>query len=83
MGSRPRLTDRRARGGGPDRRDDHAALGASLAEVQWVVDAYALAPAAVLLPAGVLADRYGRRRMLTVGVTVFTVASLAPSPAWR
>ncbi|MEU1719989.1 MFS transporter [Nonomuraea sp. NPDC005692] len=57
--------------------DIRASLGASLAEVQWVVDAYALTLAAVLLPAGVLADRYGRRRMLAVGVTVFTVASLA------
>ncbi|MFD1545213.1 MFS transporter [Nonomuraea guangzhouensis] len=52
-------------------------LGASLPEVQWVVDAYALTLAAVLLPAGVLADRYGRRRLLAIGVTIFTLASLA------
>lgn len=57
--------------------DVRASLGASLAEVQWVVDAYALTLAAVLLPAGVLADRYGRRRLLAIGVTVFTLASLA------
>ncbi|TMR11186.1 MFS transporter [Nonomuraea turkmeniaca] len=58
----------------PDIRAD---LGASLAEVQWVVDAYALTLAAALLPAGVLADRYGRRRLLVIGVSIFTVASLA------
>ncbi|MFG6196847.1 MFS transporter [Nonomuraea sp. JJY05] len=57
--------------------DIRAGLGASLPEVQWVVDAYALTLAAVLLPAGVLADRYGRRRLLAVGVSVFTLASLA------
>ncbi|MET9248381.1 MFS transporter [Nonomuraea sp. NPDC003709] len=57
--------------------DIRSGLGASLPEVQWVVDAYALTLAAVLLPAGVLADRYGRRRLLTIGVSVFTLASLA------
>ncbi|AWS44641.1 MFS transporter [Streptosporangium sp. 'caverna'] len=54
-----------------------ADLGAGLAEVQWVVDAYAITLAAMLLPVGVLADRYGRRRMLAIGVTLFTLASLA------
>ena len=54
-----------------------ADLGAGLAEVQWVVDAYAITLAAMLLPIGVLADRYGRRRMLAIGVTLFTLASLA------
>ncbi|MDP4508923.1 MFS transporter [Nonomuraea turcica] len=58
----------------PDIRAD---LGASLVQVQWVVDAYALTLAAALLPAGVLADRYGRRRLLVIGVSIFTVASLA------
>ncbi|HUR03854.1 MAG TPA: MFS transporter [Nonomuraea sp.] len=45
--------------------------------MQWVVDAYALTLAAVLLPAGVLADQYGRRRLLAIGVIIFTLASLA------
>ncbi|WP_327090650.1 MFS transporter [Nonomuraea sp. NBC_01738] len=58
----------------PDIRGD---LGASLQQVQWIVDAYALSLAAALLPAGVLADRYGRRKLLAIGVTVFTLASLA------
>ncbi|NRQ38139.1 MFS transporter [Nonomuraea sp. NN258] len=58
----------------PDIRAD---LRASLPEVQWVVDAYAVTLAAALLPAGVLADRYGRRRLLVIGVSIFTLASLA------
>ncbi|NUR85129.1 MAG: MFS transporter [Nonomuraea sp.] len=58
----------------PDIRGE---LRASLPETQWVIDAYALTMAAVLLPAGVLADRYGRRRLLAIGVTIFTLASLA------
>lgn len=54
-----------------------ADLDASLPEMQWVVDAYALTLAAALLPSGVLADRYGRRRVLAIGVAIFTLASLA------
>ncbi|MFI6482877.1 MFS transporter [Nonomuraea sp. NPDC050663] len=57
----------------PDIRRD---LDASLEQIQWVVDAYALTLAVALLPAGILADRYGRRRLLAAGVTVFTLASL-------
>ncbi len=52
-------------------------LDASFAELQWVIDAYALALAAGLLTAGVLADRYGRRLVLLVGLAAFTAASLA------
>ncbi|NEA24680.1 MFS transporter, partial [Actinomadura bangladeshensis] len=52
-------------------------LGAGLAEVQWSVDAYALALAGLLLTAGALADRLGRRRMLLGGLAAFTGASLA------
>lgn len=52
-------------------------LGAGLAEVQWSVDAYALALAGLLLTAGALADRLGRRRMLLAGLAAFTGASLA------
>ncbi|MFD0683403.1 MFS transporter [Actinomadura fibrosa] len=51
-------------------------LHAGLAEVQWTVDAYALALAALLLPAGALADRLGRRRLFLIGLSVFTAASL-------
>ena len=52
-------------------------LHAGLTGVQWVVDAYTLALAAVVLSAGSLADRRGRRLVFAIGMTVFTVASLA------
>ena len=45
-----------------------SALGATLAEVQWVVESYALFLAALLLIGGSLGDRYGRRRIFTIGV---------------
>jgi EmrB/QacA subfamily drug resistance transporter len=51
-------------------------LHASFSEVQWVVDAYALTLASVLLTAGSLADRYGRRLLFTIGLFVFTLGSL-------
>ena len=51
-------------------------LGASLTSLQWVVDAYALMLSALMLTAGSLADRLGRRRVFELGVLVFTVASL-------
>jgi EmrB/QacA subfamily drug resistance transporter len=52
-------------------------LGASFTDLQWVVDAYALSLAALLLVSGSLADLLGRRRVFTLGLTVFTAASLA------
>jgi EmrB/QacA subfamily drug resistance transporter len=51
-------------------------LGASFTELQWVIDAYTLSLAALVLTAGVLADRLGRRRVFAVGLGIFTVASL-------
>jgi EmrB/QacA subfamily drug resistance transporter len=51
-------------------------LHASFSEVQWVVDAYALTLASVLLTAGSLADRYGRRLLFTIGLIIFTLGSL-------
>jgi EmrB/QacA subfamily drug resistance transporter len=51
-------------------------LHASFSDVQWVIDAYALTLASVLLTAGSLADRYGRRLLFTVGLIVFSVGSL-------
>jgi MFS family permease len=56
--------------------DIQRSLHASFADLQWVVDAYALTLAVLLLTAGSLADRYGRRRLFTVGLTVFTAGSL-------
>jgi EmrB/QacA subfamily drug resistance transporter len=50
-------------------------LHSSFADLQWVVDAYALTLAAFLLTAGSLADMYGRRLLYMTGVTLFTGAS--------
>jgi EmrB/QacA subfamily drug resistance transporter len=59
-------------------------LGASFTDLQWVVDAYALTLAALVLAAGSLADRLGRRRLFAAGLGIFSVASLlcalAPDP---
>jgi EmrB/QacA subfamily drug resistance transporter len=51
-------------------------LGASAAVVQWLVNAYTLCLAALLLIGGAAADRFGRRKMFITGVTIFAVASL-------
>ncbi|WP_405899407.1 MFS transporter [Streptomyces sp. NBC_00727] len=53
------------------------ALDASLSDLQWVIDGYALALAALLLGIGAAADRLGRRRVHVVGVVLFAAASLA------
>ncbi|HEX8159167.1 MAG TPA: MFS transporter [Solirubrobacteraceae bacterium] len=64
----------------PDIADE---LDASFSDLQWVIDAYALALAALLLTAGSLADLLGRRRVFAFGLASFTIASvlcaLAPS----
>ena len=54
-----------------------ADLGAGLREVQWVLNSYVLALAALTLIGGALADRYGRARMLAIGCGVFALASIA------
>jgi len=61
------------------------ALHAPLTALQWIVDGYNLTYAALLLSGGVLADLFGRRRMLILGTAIFTAGSLfcalAPSSA--
>ena len=57
----------------PSIRED---LGASFTDLQWVIDAYTVSLAALVLTAGVLADRLGRRRVFAAGLGIFTVASL-------
>ena len=52
-------------------------LGASFSDLQWVIDAYALSLAALLLTGGSLADLFGRRLVFVIGLVVFTAASLA------
>ncbi|SDO87802.1 drug resistance transporter, EmrB/QacA subfamily [Nakamurella panacisegetis] len=56
--------------------DIQAALGTSFSGLQWVVDAYALTLAALLLTSGSLADLFGRRRLYVIGLVLFTAASL-------
>jgi EmrB/QacA subfamily drug resistance transporter len=51
-------------------------LGASFEDLQWVVDAYALALAALLLASGSIADLLGRRRVFVAGLLLFVTASL-------
>src|SRR3954467_13398734 len=50
-------------------------LGTGLSGLQWVVGAYTLALASVVLTAGSRAARLGRRRLFTIGLSLFTVAS--------
>ncbi|WEH39160.1 MFS transporter [Streptomyces sp. AM 2-1-1] len=57
----------------PDVQED---LKASFADLQWVIDGYALALAALLLTSGTIADRFGRKRLYSIGVVLFTFASL-------
>ena len=57
-------------------------LGADFNELRWVIDAYALTLAATMLIFGSLADRVGRRRVFTIGLTLFSLSSLACGLAW-
>jgi len=56
--------------------DIQTSLDASFSDLQWVIDAYALTLAALLLTSGSLADMYGRRKLYLVGIVVFTAASM-------
>ena len=51
-------------------------LGGTLSDLQWVIDAYALSLAALLLTAGSLADMFGRRLAFALGIAIFTTGSL-------
>src|SRR5580700_987760 len=51
-------------------------LGASFTDLQWVIDAYALSLAALILTWGSISDRFGRKRVFIAGLTVFTASSL-------
>src|SRR5215475_14390445 len=61
------------------RRDLHASIG----QLEWTVNAYTLTFAVLLLTGAALGDRFGRRRMFVLGLSIFTgasaVAALAPS----
>ncbi|MEJ2208619.1 MAG: MFS transporter [Anaerolineae bacterium] len=61
-------------------------LNTGLSGLQWIVDGYVLTLAALLILGGSLGDRYGRRRVMTIGLILFGIASmvcgLAPSTSW-
>src|SRR5262245_38613848 len=52
------------------------AVDAGTSELQWIVDAYILVFAGLLLPAGALGDRLGRKRVLLTGLVLFTLSSV-------
>jgi EmrB/QacA subfamily drug resistance transporter len=58
-----------------------ADLGATIESLQWTVNAYTLTFAVLLLTGAALGDRFGRKRMFAIGVTMFTVASAAAALA--
>lgn len=51
---------------------------ATQSQLTWVVDSYTLVLACLLLPAGAIGDRYGRRSALLIGLAIFALASIAP-----
>src|SRR5689334_24399889 len=55
------------------------ATSATQTQLTWIVDGYTLALACLLLPAGAIGDRYGRRGALLTGLLVFAVGSAAPA----
>ena len=55
------------------------ATSASQTQLTWIVDSYTLVLACLLLPAGALGDRYGRRGAMLVGLAIFGAASLVPA----
>ena len=56
-------------------------LGATLSELQWIVDAYTLVVASLLMFSGSMSDRFGRRRVFQIGLVLFTSGSLLCSMA--
>ncbi|WP_431237317.1 MFS transporter [Mycolicibacterium aichiense] len=58
--------------------DIAVSTSANQSQLTWVVDSYTLVLACLLLPAGAIGDRYGRRGALLIGLAIFTLASLAP-----
>src|SRR5918997_5227451 len=67
----------------PDIREGFA--DASPAELSWILDGYFIVLAALLVPAGGVADRLGRRRVFLAGIGIFVVTSVlcAIAPSWE
>ncbi|BBZ73546.1 MFS transporter [Mycobacterium paraseoulense] len=55
------------------------ATSATQSQLNWIVDGYTVALACLLLPAGAIGDRYGRRGALLIGLVVFSLGSMAPA----
>jgi MFS family permease len=60
-------------------RDIALATSATQTQLNWIVDGYTLVLACLLLPAGAVGDRYGRRGALLVGLAIFAVAPAGQS----
>jgi EmrB/QacA subfamily drug resistance transporter len=58
------------------------ALSADFKDLQWIMNAYTVAVTSVLMAAGTLADRYGRRRVFVLSIVLFGATSLACGLAW-
>ena len=56
-------------------------LGATLQSLEWTINAYTLAFAVMLIPGAALGDRFGRRRLFLIGLSLFT--RRAPARRWR
>ena len=56
-------------------------LGAATSDLQWIAAAYTLTLGGLLLPGGVLGDRYGRKRLLLIGLVIFGISSVIASQA--
>src|SRR5246127_982675 len=56
-------------------------LGASIQSLEWTVNAYVLSYAVLLLTGAALGDRFGRRRMFSLGIALFTASSAAAAMA--
>src|ERR1051325_12001600 len=54
-----------------------ARLGASSSAAQWIVELYTLSLSALVLVGGALGDQYGRRRIFSMGIVIFAIASVA------
>lgn len=61
-------------------------MGATQSQLTWIIDGYTLALACLVLPAGALGDRYGRRIVMIVGLVIFAISSALPlvleGPNW-
>lgn len=61
-------------------------LNSSMTDLQWIVDAYALTLSALILSSGVMSDRFGKKQIWNIGVTIFTLGSiicaLSPNNIW-